>query len=215
MKSKPLDRSSTIHSPTFPDQTKQEVNGLKFAHSGVAVYSALWLCGIFRVGLWAGQYVPPEGIQPVTAAELRRRILALNDLDLPFHIREDPKGYLAAEWKLVDTRWTGLMESGGLQIANRVRMRIAEQKRQVRAVDLQTRISWRGGIARAGCFGSFQFFRGINFAQYETAAEYGLLLKDGRWELAQAYTYSFDLSELKQPLLQAVVLSGWTWQPVL
>ena len=183
--------------------------------AGVAVYSVLWLYGIVRVGQWAGQYVPPEAIQPAAAGELRRRILALNDLDLPFHIREDPKGYLIAEWKLVDARWVGLMESGGLRIANRVRMRIAERKRQVRVVDLQTRISWRGGIARAGWFGSFQFFRGIQFAEYEAAAEYGLLLKDGRWQLAEAYKYSFTLDELKQPLMQAVVLSGWIWQPVV
>ena len=32
-------------------------------------------------------------------------------------------------------------------------------------------------------------------------------------ELSKAYT--FNLQELKQPVIEAVTASGWTWQPVM
>ena len=32
-------------------------------------------------------------------------------------------------------------------------------------------------------------------------------------ELSKAYT--FNLQELKQPIIEAVTVSGWTWQPVM
>jgi hypothetical protein len=32
-------------------------------------------------------------------------------------------------------------------------------------------------------------------------------------ELSKAYT--FNLQELKQPIIQVVTASGWTWQPVI
>jgi hypothetical protein len=177
-------------------------------------FAAVWLWGIFRVGVWAAQIAPPDGLVSVSAGELRKRILALNDLDLPFHVREDKQGRLIAEWKLADARWTGLFESGRLTIAHRVRLRIDERRRQVRAIDFQKRIEWRGGVARSGWSGRFQFFRGIVFMNYQAGAEYGLLFTDGRWQFARAYRYSFNVEEMKQPLVQAVVLSGWTWQPV-
>jgi hypothetical protein len=181
----------------------------------VGVYSILWLVAIFKVGTWSAQIVPPQGLLPVSLEVVRQRLCALNDLNLPFAIREDKKGRLIAEWRLADARWTGLMESGRLLIAHSVLMRIDERRRQVRATDLQKRITWRGGIGRSGWFGSWSFFRGIVFVQYEAAAEYGLLFKDGRWQLTQAYTYRFEVNEIKQPLVQAVVSSGWTWQPVV
>jgi hypothetical protein len=31
--------------------------------------------------------------------------------------------------------------------------------------------------------------------------------------LSKAYT--FNLQELKQPIIEAVTVSGWTWQPVM
>jgi len=43
---------------------------------------------------------------------------------------------------------------------------------------------------------------------------YGLFFKDGAWQLDDAYRYSYTLNELKQPLVEAVVTGGWTYQPV-
>ncbi len=35
------------------------------------------------------------------------------------------------------------------------------------------------------------------------------------WQVGEMYRYSYDLGELKQPVMKAVVCNGWTWQPVI
>jgi hypothetical protein len=82
----------------------------------------------------------------------------------------------------------------------------------VLAQDRDRTISWGGGVARLG--GSWSFFRGITFFQYERGALFGLFFKDGHWTTT-AYDYRFCLAEMKNPLIQAVVGSGWTFAPVV
>jgi hypothetical protein len=83
--------------------------GLAFA--GLALYVAAFGIAMARGGSWAAEIAPRPRTAPVTAKTLRARILALNDLDLPFHVREESDG-LVAEWRIADDRWIGLMEAG-------------------------------------------------------------------------------------------------------
>ena len=56
---------------------------------------------------------------------LRARLLAVNDLDLPFQLREEgPNGRLVAEWRIADDRWVGLMEAGELTKAHQVYLKL-------------------------------------------------------------------------------------------
>jgi len=58
--------------------------------------------------------------------------------------------------------------------------------------------------------------RGMQFFQFEHRRVYGVQLDaSGKptGELSRAYT--FNLQELKQPIIEAVNASGWTWQPVM
>lgn len=39
--------------------------------------------------------------------------------------------------------------------------------------------------------------------------------KDGTITPNLSYSYTFDLQEMKAPLIQAVTAAGWRWRPVI
>jgi hypothetical protein len=186
---------------------------LPLALLGLAGYLLLWFALLFRGGAWAASIPPAPGVVPVPAEMLRARLLAVNDLGLPFQVREErPGGRLVAEWRIADARWVGLMEAGGLTKAHQVYLELDPGTHTVRAQDRDRTISWSGGVAHLGWSGSF--FRGISFFQYERGVAVGLFFKDGRWTTT-AYDYRFQLAEMKNPLIQAIVEGGWTFAPVI
>jgi hypothetical protein len=179
---------------------------------GMAGFFLLWIAFLFRCGSWAGSITPTPGVETVRAETLRARLLAVNHLGLPFQVREERPGLLVAEWRIADARWVGLMEVGGITQAHRVYLELDPRTHRVLAQDRDRTVSWAGGVAHLGW--SWSFFRGINFFQYERGALVGLFFKDGHWTTT-AYDYRFYLAEMKNPLIQAIVGSGWTFAPVV
>jgi hypothetical protein len=178
---------------------------------GIAGFFLLWFALTMRAGSWAASISPAPGVASVPAETLRARLLAVNDLGLPFRVREEGHR-LVAEWRIADARWVGLMEVAGLTRAHEVHLELDPRTHKVLAQDRDRTVSWGAGFARLG--GSWSFFRGINFFQYEHGALLGLFFKDGHWT-TMAYDYRFCLAEMKNPLIQAVVGSGWTFAPVV
>jgi hypothetical protein len=178
---------------------------------GILGFFLLWFALTMRAGSWAGSIPPAPGVAPVQAEALRARLLAVNDLGLPFRVREEGRR-LVAEWRIADARWVGLMEAGGLTSAHQICLELDPRTHKVLAQDRGRTVSWRARAARLG--GSWSFFRGINFFQYERGALVGLFFKDGGWATT-AYDYRFYLAEMKNPLIQAIVGSGWTFAPVV
>jgi len=84
---------------------------------------------------------------------------------------------LIAEWRLVDAKWTALFEKAGMTIAHSLKMRLDQENRIVRAIDVTSRIRWSAGVPKPAF--SFNFFRGIIFYQAEAGVHYGLLYKEG------------------------------------
>jgi hypothetical protein len=179
---------------------------------GIGIYVVFLAIAMFKGGAWAARISPPAGVPPISLEEMRQRLLAVNELDLPLHVRENRRGYLIAEWKLADDRWTGLLEKGGLSIAHSVKFKLDGHRHIVRAIDFSRKVSWSAGVPQVAF--SFSFFRGINFSDFGSGASYGLLFKDGRWTVGRAYRYSYDLGELKEPLVTGIVGGGWCYQPV-
>ena len=174
----------------------------------------VWLFNCMsRMSSWAASLESVDKLQPASLSQVKEQILSINSVALPFSVREDKKGRLVAQWRIADTKWAGLMEAGGLQYGSEVVMDLNESEHKVRVVDCQRKLSWRGGLGHIAF--SMEYFRGINFFQYERAAEYGLLFKDGTLKPAAAYNYRFDLSEMKNPLIDVVLGSGWSWVPVI
>ncbi|HEY0021857.1 MAG TPA: hypothetical protein VGB24_03075 [Longimicrobium sp.] len=188
----------------FTDHTGVALSGLGLYILGLGVFMA-------RGASWAAEIAPAARTPPVAVDTLRSRILALNDLDLPFHVREE-SNRLVAEWRIADARWVGLMEAGGLRDVHRIYMELDPDGHGVRSLDERRTVSWSAGIARLG--GSFSFFRGISFFEYSRGVMMGVFFRDGRWTM-KAYDYRFVLSEMKAPLVQAIVGSGWRFTPVV
>jgi hypothetical protein len=190
--------------------------GLFTEHTGVALTAlALYILalGVFmaRGASWAAEIAPSPQTAPVAEKTLRSRILALNGLDLPFHVREEADS-LVAEWRIADARWIGPMEAGGLHDVHRIYMDLDPARQQVRSLDVHRTVSWSGGIASVSR--PFSFFRGISFFEYSRGILMGAVFRDGRWT-TRAYDYRFLLSEMKAPLVEAIVGSGWRFTPVV
>jgi hypothetical protein len=179
--------------------------------AGLGLYTLVFGIFMARGATWAAEIAPRPNTAPVTAKTLRSRILALNDLDLPFQVREEADG-LVAEWRIADDRWIGLMEAGGLHDVHRIYLALDPVRERVRSLDVRRTVEWGAGIAEVSA--SFSFFRGISFFDYERGAQLGLFFRDGRWT-TRAYDYEFVLSEMKTPLVQAIVGSGWRFTPVV
>lgn len=184
---------------------------LGVALSGIALYIVALGIGIARGASWAAEIAPRPRTAPVNAKTLRARILALNDLDLPFHVREEADG-LVAEWRIADDRWIGLMEAGGLHDVHRIHMQLDPVLERVRSLDVRRTVDWSAGMARVRA--SFSYFRGISFFQYDRGLQMGVFFRGGRWT-TRAYDYRFLLSEMKTPLVQAITGSGWRFTPVV
>jgi len=178
----------------------------------VLIYAVFVTIPMFRMGSWVGTVKPQPGEEPVDDAELRSRLLAINELDLPFHIIQDKNGKLVSEWRIADTKWAGLMEAGGLKVLHKVKLLLDVEKKRVSAQDREWGCSFRAGVGHFSMFGSF--FIGIDFFSYDRAAEYGLLFKNGKLVFGAAYNYRFQLSEMKTPLTNVITGSGWTFRPV-
>jgi hypothetical protein len=186
---------------------------LAFAVASLVVYGVLWSYFLCRGGAWAAQTAPSFEVPPVAAEELRRRLLAVNDLNVPFHVREEAHGRLVAEWRIVDVKWAGILQAGGLNKAHQIYLELDPAAHKVRCQDRSLAISWNAGVAELG--GSFSFFRGISLFEYDSGALAGLFFKDGQWTVGQAYHYRFALAEMKIPLIEAIIRSGWTFAPVI
>jgi hypothetical protein len=179
---------------------------------GFALYTLLWGVLMLRGGGWAARIAPPGGTPPVAAEVLSARLRAINALDVPFKVHEEA-GRLVAEWRISDARWTRRLEAGGLKMTHRVRMALDPATHKVRVQDTVRTLSWRAGVGSVGW--SFSSFRGISFVQCTRGVAVGLLFKDGTWAVTPAYNYRFDVTEMKNPLIEVIVQSGWTFNPVV
>ena len=165
-----------------------------------------------RGGTWAGALSPPAGLHTVDAETLRERLLAINDLNLPFYIGKGKNGQLVAEWQIANDRWAGILEQNGLQMQHTITMQLDAVNNKVKVIEEDKTISWSAGIGRLNW--SFSYFRGIDFFQYERGAEIGLIYKDGSWGIKPAYNYRFSLAEMKNPIIECILHSGWSFCPV-
>lgn len=181
---------------------------------GVLLYSAVFMVGIFWSGQWATRIVPPSDILSVDDAEMRRRVLALNALSLPYEVIEDRPGHFLVQWKpeIIRTQQTA---TGGVKTSSRMVVRLVAHRRQARAVDIVTKVSWSDDTQNYRWHGGVSGFRGFGLASCRLSGEYGVAFHRGAWTVTPGHRWSYSLDELKQPLMQVVLLSGWTWQPVV
>ena len=153
---------------------------------------------------------PKPGTKAASAEDLRAAILALNRDTAPYRIVpcEDDSCDLIAEWRIVDAKWYEIFAKAGLKKVFRIKMRLDETAREVRAVDESYTVEWRAGVPHLSL--EVAGFRGQKHeVSFGTAYAFTEQLRPG-----QVYKYRFNSSELKKPLQEAVTKAGWTWKPI-
>jgi len=186
---------------------------------GLFAYGLVQVFIIFPImGSWAAA-VKPRSKVSVPIEELRKRLLSLDDDKLPFAVVQDSKdpNKLIASWKIADEKWIELFAARGLRMQYELRMKFVEGKSVLKAQDNFRKFEY---VGRAGGKGiklgsSFSFFKGISLFQYERGLQYGVIYKDGQLKIDYAYNYTFDMAEIKKPVIDIVTGSGWEVRPVV
>ncbi|NIV28865.1 MAG: hypothetical protein GWN58_04915 [Anaerolineae bacterium] len=143
--------------------------------------------------------------QPVPLEELRAQIQAINEFDAPVMV-EERKGKLVATWKYVDARWLELFAKAGLTKSYELQMKFDEKRHCVTMVDRTKEASWRVGMGGASVSGSTS--QGVVMA-YEVGKQWGI---KENFAPGKIYDYRFVPSEIKLPILNSILRSGWDVQ---
>ncbi len=168
-----------------------------------------------RVASWSATVPPKPGIEPVSEAELRKRLLAINETDSPLQVIEGKKGKMDIVWRLADTKWAGLLSQNKIKRTQIIRIKLSGKDAACRAIDISKTIRGSAAARTLRLGFSYNFFRGIVFFQKEYEAQYGLVYKEGRLAIDNGYRYTFNSAEMKSPVIQIVRDSGWRYKPVI
>ena len=169
-----------------------------------------------RMASWAGASPPALGARVLDAATLRRNLLALGGGALPFTVtggaRDDE---LIVDWRYADTRLTSALQLTGRRRVHRIVLRLDERRHVVCAQDRHATLDWSAGGAKNAASLDWRASRGITLFQYEHETELGIGVENGRLSITPRASYTFDLRELKGPVVATVTRSGWEWRPVV
>ncbi|HMO63615.1 MAG TPA: hypothetical protein PKE47_00030 [Verrucomicrobiota bacterium] len=169
----------------------------------------------FKGAAWAGTALAKPGVAPLNAGEVTHRLESVNDLNVPFQIERGPHpNEFFATWRYADTKWIDLHRARGMKRTLRIRMVLDEATRTVRATDYAASFDWSAG--RGGANLEWKTGFGIVFFQSEHQRVFGLQLDEqGRLRPELNYAYTFNLQEMKSPLIEAVTRAGWNWRPTV
>lgn len=208
----PVSRSdSTRTEPTA--STKPLATG--WIAAGIALYAVVVVAYFFKGAAWAGTYPAKSGSAPIKANELAQRLEAINTLDVPFVLqRGNQPNVLFATWRFADAKWIDLARARGMKRTLQIRLVLDERTATLRATDYWASLDWSTG--RGGAAGQWNAAVGILFYFTEHQRVFGLQLDDqGNFKPDLTYPYTFNLNEMKSPLIDAVTRSGWNWRPTL
>lgn len=181
---------------------------------GAAFILVALISGLIIVVVRRTAVRPDPEVPAVPAAELARRLLALNGAHLPWALRTGPEADIVAEWKFADATWWGVLAKSGMKKSYRLRLFFDEAKRRCGALDEFGELDWSAGLLAAPRIHySRSFFRGIQLARRRREVVYGLRVPTG--QPGKVVDYTFDIDEVKQPVIAVVVAAGWTYQPII
>ncbi|GAA2307212.1 hypothetical protein OKJ48_26800 [Streptomyces kunmingensis] len=155
---------------------------------------------------------PDDGVEPRPPQEVREALLALAGPDAPWTVRAaapEERADLVAEWRVREPAWQEFFRSRHVDRTVRVRLRLVPDEYEVRALDEQWEVTWRDGTPRFAR--SREYSRGPSrTVSRRWSHERGA---DGERHMEE--TFSFDSAEMKDPLRDTVLASGWAWRAVV
>jgi hypothetical protein len=154
---------------------------------------------------------PADGVAPVSADEVRTALVDLNRPDVPYVIRDGAAegADLVAEWRVAEPAWQNLFIESQLTRAVRIRMRLVREDHEVRVLEEQWEVTRVGNPPRLEMSKSYS--RGPD----RTVSRRYTVKRGDSGGLEATETFRFDSAELRNPLRNAVLKSGWTWRSVV
>ena len=179
----------------------------------IAILVAIATVWAFRGSAWAATIPARPGVA-APARDLRERVLTVNSIDAPFTVTERDDGRIAVTWRFADAKWVDHARAHGMRRTHRILLELDEPSRTVYPTEQQSRLDWSAG-AQGGSL-RWATEMGIVFFQHEHQRVFGLQVDErGRLVPKLSYSYTFNLQEMKAPLISAVTESGWRWRPTL
>lgn len=165
--------------------------------------------GIFN--LLTGTKHPEAGMAPRPAVDVRETLLGLNGPDVPYVIGDGAAhgADLVAEWRIAEPAWQNFFVQSQLTHAIRIRMRLAEDVPEVRAVEESWEVTRVGNPPRLRTSATYTRGGGRTVSRRYTLRRG----ESGRLEAAESF--SFDSAQLTDPLRDTTLTSGWTWRGVI
>ncbi len=154
---------------------------------------------------------PADGVAPRSAAEVHTALLGLNRPDVPYVIRDgrEEGADLVAQWRILDPAWQTFFVRTQVSRVFQVRMRLVQEKNEVRSLDQQYEVTWVGDAPRLALAAEAQC------GQVQTVSKSWTLGRGEDGGLEATETFNFDSSDLKNPLQDTVLGAGWTWRGVI
>lgn len=146
-------------------------------------------------------YFPGSG-DPLEPGRLREEIEAINRFDVPVQVIQKGKKYIIT-WNYVDAKWWGVLSKSGLKKVYELHVKLNEEKREAILIDVNKTVSWGVSPIKVSVYGGYQ--RGIAFG-YEAGIQWGIT---EAFELGKIYKFQFRPSEIKDPVLNTILESGW------
>ncbi len=172
-----------------------------------------YVFAFFKGAAWAGTVPAVASAQPVTPAELRQRLLAIDSVNVPLTITDEDNGQrLVATWRFADARWLDLARARSMRYVARLILELDPSAPVVRVTEQMTRFDADAGMGGASI--EWRTLRGITFFQTERGHVFGLQFDaNGRPQPKLDYAWRFDAQEMKAPLIDIVTRAGWQWRP--
>lgn len=205
-----IEASASVPADPFGEQVKL------FIVYGVFAWAGLQFLIFGRVASRASQVPAVTSIEPVAAETLMQRLLSINEQDVPYTLsRGTHENEIVVDWRYADAKWLDLMHVHGMSKGYRLVLRLDGHAHNVRAQDRYASFDWSAG--RGPNLASLKWNTSLSITFYEYSHErvFGLQFRDGKPTFDLSYSYTFDINELKQPMIEIIRHSGWNFRPVI
>jgi hypothetical protein len=154
---------------------------------------------------------PDEGTPVLPRAEVESRLLGIAGDQVPFTVRPGTESDLEAQWRIVDAQWYEIFAKAGLEKSHRILLTFDESEHEVRALEEAWEVSWRAGVPSLQL--SAEKFQGRTLGSKSFGKGYAFTGVDPL-DWGQVYDYRFDVSEMKDPIIEVLNSAGWSYVPV-
>lgn len=182
----------------------------------IGVWTLVSIFWFARMASWAGARRAQAGVLPVDAAILRARLRSLGSPALPIEVTPGAHpDELYVDWRHADARLAPSLALSAHRRTHRIVLRLDAESRRVRAQDQHATLDAASGVTPRAASLAWRASRGITLFRYERRGELAVRIEGGRVVASPKDSWTFDLAELKEPVIALVTGSGWEWRPVL